>query len=687
MSGALDAYGARASDVLARVQPAVEENLERFLDAFYRDLGGTAEGALVLGRLSPAEVQRLRRRQGEHMRATLDPRADEAGVVAAGRHVGQVHSMVGVLREWYVAAMNDYASALVDAVPPSTDPMDALDLRSILWARLTHEMQGVMRGYREMDAAESAVLARVGEVAASAGTVPDLAQGVLDALTDLPGLLAAFFGRPDADQHFVFELGAGKGVDSFLVGGAAPIAPAMTTLPAAVSGEGPAGRAWRSGEVQRSDAYLLDPTTAPWHPVGERHGFRASAAVPLSGVDGQPRALLSLYAGWPGYFDLPTRGRLLEHVRGMTEPALARLEARHGLMSGVTEYSERRAHLERLRTGEVTMLYQPIVELATGRVLKLEALARLGTGERLYSPGEFLPAFGDEDLELLLEIGLDHALAALVGWLDAGLDVGVSINLPASHGPDSRYLSIVTDALARYPVHPARLTLELLENEAVREDPTARRQVLQRIKGLGVHLAEDDLGSGHSSLLRMRRIAFDEVKIDQALVRGADVSPRDALGFIQPLTTMAHSRGLHVVVEGLETVGLIEAAAFLGADAGQGYGIARPLRAEAVLDWVRDYRLEVEPERPRTVLGALAAHLTWESRVGACATDSALWAEAVRSPCILSGFLDGLSGLTGDPRSAHERIHRLAITEPGSRDHRDAWDALATLLVGRTDGS
>ncbi len=133
--------------------------------------------------------------------------------------------------------------------------------------------------------------------------------------------------------------------------------------------------------------------------------------------------------------------------------------------------------------------------------------------------------------------------------------------------------------LATADVAPERLTLELLENGAVEHSTEQRSHSLQGFTDLGVRLAQDDLGSGYSSLLRLRHFAFDEVKIDQSLVRGTEFAPGAALHFIQPITDIAHSLGLDVIIEGLETPGLIEAAVQLGVDMGQGYGIARPMPA------------------------------------------------------------------------------------------------------------
>ncbi|OZB46694.1 MAG: hypothetical protein B7X42_08065, partial [Thiomonas sp. 14-66-4] len=99
------------------------------------------------------------------------------------------------------------------------------------------------------------------------------------------------------------------------------------------------------------------------------------------------------------------------------------------------------------------------------------------------------------------------------------------------------------------------------------------------------------------------------VKIDQGLVREASMDPERVIGFIGALVQLAQSLGLWVVVEGLETPDLVEAATLLGADAGQGYALAKPMPAGEIPAWVRAFSSEVDSQRPRTALGRLAQ--TW----------------------------------------------------------------------------
>lgn len=668
--------------LLAEVQGMLAAGVDGFVERFYDRLWAQPGPRELLDRLSESELHRLKNRQAQHLLALLDPRADVARAHETSRRIGRVHAMVGVEIEWYASAVSEHHQQIFSLIRRLPDARQQAWLYSTVAGRLMEDLQAALAGYRDVDAAQHEALSEVSRAVATAGTVPDLIGGVLAACLRIDGVAAAFFGRPDAREVFQFELGVGAGAEEFMaeVGQAPPMA---ISVEDDEGGQGPSGRAWRSGQIERCDAYQHDPATAPWHDLGARLGWRSSVAVPLLDPRGRPRALLSLYSPWPGFFAAPARLSLLEHIKHLLERALNTLELRGNVSSGVRAYSDRTSYLARLHDGQVEMLYQPIVELRTGRVTKVEALARLRGDQRLVVPAEFLPAFGDEELLKLFELGLDRALEDMRSWSQQGLNVGVSLNLPSVSSHDDRYVALVEAALVRHRVMPSRLTLELLETGYVDGRPRWRGQVLDQFKALGVRLAQDDLGSGYSSLLRLRHFAFDDVKLDQSLIRGQEFSPRGALNFIQPLTNLAHSMGLTVVVEGLENRGLLEAALMLGADAGQGYGIARPMPGQGLPAWVRDFRLDLDPTVPTTHLGGLAAHVAWEHRAWAVrAGDLGTGATAADETCPLGRYITRIDDTSGHLAEAHAAVHRAALHGRGSAEHMRWWRVLTKMLGG-----
>jgi len=198
---------------------------------------------------------------------------------------------------------------------------------------------------------------------------------------------------------------------------------------------------------------------------------------------------------------------------------------------------------------------------------------------------------------------------------------------------------------------------------------------------MGIQIVQDDLGSGHSSLLRMDRYAFDVVKIDQGLVRSALRKPQRALEFILYLTRLAHAFKTPVTVEGLENLGMIEAAAILGADFGQGYGIAKPMPASDIITWHQGYVYSVNPKAPRTALGAMAGYMLWDLQLAS----TAHWSKPLEELMIENPILDqyiannSLQGSSLDQILRDRQISNLA--EPPVNLYQDSRTKVIEVLT------
>ncbi len=312
----------------------------------------------------------------------------------------------------------------------------------------------------------------------------------------------------------------------------------------------------------------------------------------------------------------------------------------------------------------------------------MEALARLSApGGGWIAPQDFVPYLGASELTRLFTLGLDQTLQHLRQWETQGLHIQASVNLPPEVLSDPNCPQWVRQALDRAGLPPDRLHLELLETAELDAESVGApvAQTLQALARLGVSLEMDDLGSGYSSLLRLRSLPFQTVKIDRELLANARQTPRRTLGIIGGLVILAHALDLNVVVEGLETEELIEMATLLGADCGQGYAIARPMPADALPGWLQRYSPLVDPAYPRTALGAAAAHWQWAySGMDANAPDP----NQAHQHCALGRYLrrHGLDG--GEISRLHEQIHALSHSsaQPWRQD-RDLVDRLFTLLM------
>lgn len=268
-----------------------------------------------------------------------------------------------------------------------------------------------------------------------------------------------------------------------------------------------------------------------------------------------------------------------------------------------------------LALGAIEMVYQPIVDLATGSVSSVEALARLRTETgTLLGPDHFLPLCSTEELVHLFREGLDQALAQVAAWESGGVDLSVSVNIPPELLSDAETAAYVSRVLRRHDVSAERLSLELLETGEL-DLAESDRNVAELVQ-LGVRIHLDDISSGFSTLKRMTELPFDVIKIDRRIFEAAHVRPLQVITLLAAITKLGHDFGYGVVVEGIEDVEKFEVSVALGAGKGQGFLFARPMAAEAVETWLRAFTLPHDPAIITTPLGALAFHWATANQQG-----------------------------------------------------------------------
>lgn len=251
---------------------------------------------------------------------------------------------------------------------------------------------------------------------------------------------------------------------------------------------------------------------------------------------------------------------------------------------------ERRSIEDGLRAalddGRLLLLYQPIVDLTTGRMVGAEALVRLPLADgTLLEPDAFIPVA--EESGLIGALGtwvLRTAIRDAVTWQALrpdGPPLSVSVNVATRQVQDRVLGDLVQETLAHTGLDPQLLTLELTEGALVPDEDV--ELLLRRIRALGVRVSVDDFGTGHSSLGRLRALPVDELKIDRSFVaevaRGAD-GPLVAV----VLAMAAHLR-LDVVAEGIESAAQAGKLRTQGCRLAQGYWFARPATVEAVPAW------------------------------------------------------------------------------------------------------
>jgi EAL domain-containing protein (putative c-di-GMP-specific phosphodiesterase class I) len=231
-----------------------------------------------------------------------------------------------------------------------------------------------------------------------------------------------------------------------------------------------------------------------------------------------------------------------------------------------------------LERGELHVLYQPQVELATGRIIGAEALLRWQHPERgLIVPPVFIPIA--EQTGLIVPIGawvLDEACRQAATWAEhSGRRLSMAVNVSPRQLATVEFVGIVEAALATSGLAPELLCLEITES-AVLADPEAATVVLERLKALGVRLAIDDFGVGYSSLSQLKALLpVDTIKIDKSFVDGVTSDGEDH-AIVDSVLRLAKGLGLTAVAEGVETGEQVEALLGLGCRLSQGFHFARP---------------------------------------------------------------------------------------------------------------
>lgn len=225
--------------------------------------------------------------------------------------------------------------------------------------------------------------------------------------------------------------------------------------------------------------------------------------------------------------------------------------------------------------GEVSAWFQPQVDLATNRIVAVEALCRWNHPERgMVPPAVFIPIA--EESGLIQEIGqfmVDQSCAAAAKWVSLEHPVAVSVNVSPAQLATSEFTDRLAIELERLDLPPRALTIEITESMPI-EDIAVVVSRLDELRRLGLGIAVDDYGAGHSSLAQLDSLHATELKIDQSLVRDDSVETHELLAAV---IERVHESGLQVVAEGVETAEQLAHVRELGFDRAQGYLIAKPM--------------------------------------------------------------------------------------------------------------
>lgn len=232
-----------------------------------------------------------------------------------------------------------------------------------------------------------------------------------------------------------------------------------------------------------------------------------------------------------------------------------------------------------LERNEFFLVYQPQYNLQNGQLIGAEALIRWQQGERLISPGEFIPLA--EKFGLIEAIGkfvLNSALQQLQHWQQNSQTIErLSINVSSAQLSNHHFNQLVQKQLAHYQIHPTQLDIEITESMLI-DHLGEQNTTLSELQQLGVEISIDDFGTGYSSLAYIKHLNVDRIKIDRSFIQDLEYNT-ESHSIVKAIITMGQSLGMKVLAEGIETAQQLQLLRELGCDEGQGYLLGKPMAA------------------------------------------------------------------------------------------------------------
>jgi diguanylate cyclase (GGDEF)-like protein len=234
---------------------------------------------------------------------------------------------------------------------------------------------------------------------------------------------------------------------------------------------------------------------------------------------------------------------------------------------------------------QLFLAYQPKIDLRTGHVIGLEALARWRREQGMIPPDQFIAIAERTGLIKSLSFWvLNAALDQSRAWREQGLAIPISVNFSARNLHDVNLPEQIAELLKNHGAEPEQLELEITES-TIMADPARAFDILTRINRMGVALFIDDFGTGYSSLGYLKKLPANAIKIDKSFVINMIADENDAM-IVRSIIDLAHNLRLKVIAEGVENQDVWDRLAALGCDAAQGYHMSRPLPAAEMTDWL-----------------------------------------------------------------------------------------------------
>ncbi|MBU6440129.1 MAG: EAL domain-containing protein [Betaproteobacteria bacterium] len=598
-----DPYGPRACALLGELAGPLAQAVDGFLQDFYAQVVRDDAAAPMVELLSGQELDAIRDVHARHLRQLLDPARAREELAQRSERVGVKQALMGIEPSLLVRPMAAFRQHVVEGLGAGRIPAATRrEILRVIEDRLQEDLQHELRGMSATVRAWQNVL--IGHTVPAGALWRDALRDLIGPIGALPGVVACEVLRPNASNEFAVEAASGPCADEV----SAILADARFTArldPGEATGRGPIALAWRGAAVQRIASYARDERVAQWRTPMLALGVRSAVTLAVLDTQGKPSFVLSIYGAYPHQFE---SAWMQQTVKALQQHAGRVWQAsRVPLPGGIIPQDAANACRESLFSNGLRMYVQPVVNLLDGRCDKVEALARLMMPDgRVLAPGAFLPILGDAELDHLFRSGLEQVCAQLRAWDGEGMRMGAALNLAPSTLLDPQCPQWVRETLQRHGIEASRLSLELLESQAL--DSAAQTRAIDALRAIGVGLSMDDLGAGYSSLQRLSVLPFDTIKIDQGLISSLRSLPLQTFGVIRSIVQLSNDLRRTVIVEGVEDQGIQEVVRILGARWAQGYAFTRPMPAGSFARWRAEFTLPRRGQAVSTYLGALAHH-------------------------------------------------------------------------------
>ena len=317
---------------------------------------------------------------------------------------------------------------------------------------------------------------------------------------------------------------------------------------------------------------ILEALVKPFDVVGSRLNMPASIGVAMFPHDGADAGTLLKNADTAMYAAKQAGRNRIEHFSGGSSRQQAqRTQYENDMRRGIAD-------------NEFFLMFQPQVDAATGSPTGLEALLRWRHHTRgLIQPGDFITVAEESGIiHSLGQRALELACHQFKVWQGQDIHPRISVNVSAKQLEDPNWLKSIDQTIQTSGIPPQYLDLEITESMLV-GNPQNVIETLDTLGQMGVTLTLDDFGTGYSSLSYLTRLPFHTIKIDRSFIQHIDDKPRR--GIVQAIVAIAHSLGMRVIAEGVETPLQLSIVRDLGCEEIQGFYLSKPLEAQAIQTW------------------------------------------------------------------------------------------------------